>query len=176
MQIAQTHRLLLRHFRPADADALMHIFGDSDVMFYGTGAKDRAWVERWLAAVIEQDYPNWGFGLWAVVLKANDALIGYCGLSQFKDLGGQPEVEIGYRLRKSHWGQGLATEAAIAVRDYFFTTLKLPRLVAMIDPRNTASINVATKLGMHYEKDVVFQGFLDRLYVIEQTGDPSQGR
>jgi RimJ/RimL family protein N-acetyltransferase len=173
MHIAQTNRLQLRHFCPADPDALMHVFGDPEVMFYGTGAKDRAWVENWLREVIEENYPNWEFGLWAVELKANDKYIGYCGLSQFKDLGGQPEIEIGYRLPKSHWGEGLATEAAIAVRDYFFKMLKLPRLVAMIDPRNMASINVATKLGMHYEKDVVFQGFLDRLYVMEQPGGSS---
>ena len=62
-----------------------------------------------------------------------------------------------------------ATEAAQSVRDYAFNTLRLPRLISMIDPQNVASIRVAEKLGMRYEKDVVFEGYThpDRVYVIE---------
>jgi ribosomal-protein-alanine N-acetyltransferase len=95
-------------------------------------------------------------------------VIGYCGLFFFPDVGGQPEIEIGYRFARSAWGQGYATEAALAVRDYAFTTLGIKRLIAMVDPSNVASIRVVEKTGMHYEKDVMFEGYShpDHVYVI----------
>jgi len=95
-------------------------------------------------------------------------VIGYCGLFFFPDVNGQSEVELGYRLAKSAWGQGYATESARAVRDYAFATLGLKRLIAMIDPSNLASIKVAQKIGMQYEKDVIFAGYThpDLVYAI----------
>ena len=169
MVVAVTERLVLRHFDLSDAEAMERIFGDADVMFYGHGVQTPSWVRGWLERCRE-DYARHSFGLWAVVERAGGEVIGYCGLSQFPDVGGQPETELGYRLAKSHWGRGYATEAACAVRDYAFGTLELPRLICIIDPRNVASIRVADKVGMHYEKDVVFEGFLDRVYAINRRG------
>jgi ribosomal-protein-alanine N-acetyltransferase len=138
---------------------------DPEVMFYSHGTKDPQAVRKWLHGCLE-NYQNWGFGLWAVTEKDGGEVIGYCGLSSFPDVGGQPETEIGYRLARPFWGRGLATEAAGAVRDYAFGTLNLSRLIALIDARNTASIRVAEKTGFSYEKDVIFQGFADRVYAI----------
>ena len=96
-------------------------------------------------------------------------MIGYCGLTRFDDIDGQPEIEIGYRLARAFWGRGLATEAVQAVRDYAFEILGLPRLVAIIDPQNTASIHVAQKVGLRYEKDVIFRGNLQKLYSLNRA-------
>lgn len=168
MLIAETKRLLLRHFHVVDGDAMDRVFGDAEVMRYGTGVKDPEWVRRWLRGCLEDYHAKWGFGLWAVVEKPSRDVVGYCGLSHFPDVGGRPETEIGYRLIRAHWGRGLATEAAGAVRDYGFGTLGLRRLISIIDPKNTASIRVAEKTGLAYEKDVIFQGFADRVYAIER--------
>jgi len=83
-------------------------------------------------------------------------------------VNGQPEIEIGYRLAKSAWGQGYATEAARSVRDFAFLTLGMKRLIAMIDPSNVASIRVAEKIGMRYERDVMFDSYThpDLVYAI----------
>lgn len=170
MIAAVTERLVLRQFDLADAEAMDKIFGDAEVMFYGHGVQTRPWVCRWLRRC-QEDYAKQHFGLWAVTEKSSGAVIGYCGLSQFPEVGGQPETEIGYRLAKLYWGRGYATEAAQAVREYAFGTLQLRRLVSIIDPRNVASIRVAEKVGMRYEKDVVFEGFLDRLYSISRPPD-----
>ena len=64
-----------------------------------------------------------------------------------------------------------------AIRDYAFYMLKIPRLIAMIDPHNTASINVAEKAGFVYEKDVLLQGFThaDRVYANVRPEDARQG-
>jgi RimJ/RimL family protein N-acetyltransferase len=167
MIIAETERLLLRHFHVVDGDAMDRVFGDTEVMRYGTGAKNPEWVRAWVRGCLEE-YQKWGFGRWAVVEKASRAVVGYCGLSHFPDVGGRAETEIGYRLARAHWGRGLATEAAGAVRDYGFGTLCLTRLISIIDPKNVASIRVAEKIGLSYERDVIFQGFADRVYAIER--------
>jgi len=169
MIIAEAPSLFLRQFHIADLDAIAEVFGDPEVMRFGPGPQSRDWVQKWLRGCREECYQKWGFGLWAVVRKSDRRVIGYCGLTRFDDLGGQPEIEIGYRLARAAWGRGLATEAARAARDYAFDVLTLPRLVAIIDPRNLASIRVAEKCGLRYEKDVIFRENERALYVIHQT-------
>ena len=165
-----TERLFLRHFHILDAEAMYRVFGDPEVMRFGDGVQTREWVDAWLLTCLERYYKTWGFGPYAVIERHSQELIGYCGLFFFPDVGGQPEVEIGYRLARSTWGKGYATEAATAVRNYAFDTLGIMRLIAIIDPSNTASIRVAEKLNMHHEKDVMFQGYThpDRVYVVSR--------
>ena len=75
-------------------------------------------------------------------------------------------------LARAHWGQGFATEAARAVRDYAFETLRLPRLVALIDPGNVRSIRVAERIGLRYDRDAMLEGYdhPDRLYSLNRPG------
>ncbi len=91
------------------------------------------------------------------------------------DIDGVAEFEIGYRLIRSVWGNGYATEAAIAVRDHAFTVLNLTRLVALIEPVNNRSIRVAEKLGMKYEKDVFLPDYdhADHLYSMRKPEESS---
>ena len=65
-----------------------------------------------------------------------------------------PELELGYWFLPEFQGQGYATEAAKAVRDYAWNELKVTRLVSTINHQNTASIRLAEKLGAVYEKDI----------------------
>jgi len=170
MIIVETERLILRQFRISDRKAMNRVFGDAKVMHFGDGPKTAQWVHDWLCHRLQQYQQNSGIGPWAVVEKAGSETIGYCGLFSFPDICGQPEIEIGYRLAWPYWGRGYATEAACAVRDYAFNTLGISRLIAMIDPHNIASIRVAEKIGMRYEKDVMFEGYThpDRVYAIER--------
>ena len=169
MIIAKTQRLILRNFHIVDDESMGHVFGDPEVMRYGDGTKDIEWVRKWLRGCLEDYYSKWGFGLWAVVEKRSMTVMGFCGLSRFGDVGGQPETEIGYRLARRYWGNGFATEAASAVRDYGFRTLNLSRMISIIDPRNSASIGVAKKAGLSFEKEVMFQGYLDHVYAIARA-------
>ncbi|MCA9838258.1 MAG: GNAT family N-acetyltransferase [Trueperaceae bacterium] len=168
MQILETKRLLLRHFHLLDASALRAIFADPEVMRFGDGVQTDAWIRGWLEQTLA-NYGHWGFGPYALVKKENSQIMGYCGLFYFPELAGQAEVEIGYRLARNQWGKGYASEAALAVRDYAFQTLSMSRLVAMIDPGNLASLAVAKKLGMVYEKEILLEGYdhPDHLYVLE---------
>ncbi|HLO14694.1 MAG TPA: GNAT family N-acetyltransferase [Anaerolineales bacterium] len=171
MFLLTTERLFLRHFHILDAEAMDRVFGDVEVMWFSDGIKTKEWVHDWLRTCLERYSQAWGFGPYAVVKQDDRDVIGYCGLFFFEDIDGQSEIEIGYRLARSAWGQGYATEAAQAVRDFAFTTLGFKRLIAIIDPSNLASIRVAEKIGMRYEKDVMLQGYThpDHVYVITRA-------
>ena len=69
---------------------------------------------------------------------------------------GDPEVEIGYDIRSDHWGRGIATEAAGAVRDFAFEQLRLPRVISLIRPDNVASRRVAEKVGFALVQKATF--------------------
>jgi RimJ/RimL family protein N-acetyltransferase len=166
--IASTERLFLRHFHLLDGEVMAQVFGDPEVMRFGDGVQTKEWIDTWLRICLERYYETWGFGPYAVVEKDSHDVIGYCGLFYFPDINGKPEVEIGYRFARAAWGKGYATEAVSAVRDFAFYTLGIKRLIAIIDPANSASIHVAQKIGMRYEQDVMLEGYThpDHVYAI----------
>lgn len=134
-------------------------------MRFGPGIQSKEWISNWLEDCL-RSYTEQGFGPWSVVEKQSRQNIGYCGLFYFPDINGRPAIEVGYRLARTSWGQGYATEAVIAVLDYGFSKLCLQRIIAMIDPNNSASIRVAEKAGMRYEEDVMLEDYSypDRVY------------
>jgi len=79
---------------------------------------NRAGVEDWIDRSLRR-YAEHGHGLWAMVLKVSGEMIGDCGLT-VQNVNGSDEIEIGYHVRRDLWGQGLATEAARACRDFGF--------------------------------------------------------
>ncbi|WP_221326786.1 GNAT family N-acetyltransferase [Actinoplanes sp. L3-i22] len=152
-----TPRLLLRQWRDDDADAFAPITADPEVMRYihdgstldraGTGARIALWRRHW-----EQH----GFGLYAVELRATGELIGFTGLATPLFLPEiMPAVEIGWRLGRSSWGQGYATEAARAVVDQARSEFGLKRLVSVHIVGNEASARVMVKLGMRLDRETV---------------------
>jgi ribosomal-protein-alanine N-acetyltransferase len=162
-----TDRLLLRAPVPGDAEALAPMYADPEVMRYvGDGRTlTRADTERSVKRMIERWEAD-GFGLFTTVRKDDEAIIGRVGLLVWNTETWEPttraqaadvpsEVEVGYTLGRPFWGQGLATEAAGAVRDYALDELGAERLIALIIHGNTASENVARKLGLEYERDVM---------------------
>jgi RimJ/RimL family protein N-acetyltransferase len=170
MKTLHTERLILRPFQISDETAMYQVFRDAEVMRYSYGVQTKQWVRDWIRFRILENQDDAITSVWVVTEKAHTIVTGYCGLFHIPDLAGSPEMEIGYRLIQKFWGLGYATEAACAIRDYAFDELGITRLVAMIDPANTASIRVAEKLGMRYEKEVVLAGYThpDHLYVLEK--------
>ena len=159
----KTPRLNLRYFTPNDLNALTPIFADPEVMYYSiSGVKTQAQTEEFIDQMLSY-YQKDNFGLYAIIHKANQELIGYCGLLAW-DFATGKEIEIGYRLARAYWGKGLGTEAAIAVRDYARNELKIDKLICIIEPDNFRSIRVAEKLGMNHEKDTTIKGINVRIY------------
>jgi RimJ/RimL family protein N-acetyltransferase len=140
--------------RADDVEPLLGVFTDPNVMaVFGVPAFDRDQMARWVRRNLDHQ-SRYGYGLFAVILKANGLLIGDCGLEHMA-LGDEPATELGYDLRSAYWNQGLATEAAAAVRDFAFVQLKLPRLVSLIRHGNLASRRVAEKIGMRLDAEIV---------------------
>jgi len=166
-KILETERLMLRVFEDDDLDAFAALEADPDVMKYFTsGPRSRERAARgvaWFKDLQEQ----YGYSLWAVIDKSDDTFLGYCGLVP-QTINGKEEVEVGYKLDKRYWRRGLATEAAIAVRIWGFSNLRVPRLISIIDPRNTASIRVAEKNGMRFTVDVEYDSKVCHVYAIDR--------
>ena len=153
MKILETPRLLLRHLRASDLDSLYSLYCDPDVIRYIPDApknydETRAELEWHMHGLPE--HPE--LGLWATIYKETGKFIGRCGLLPWT-LDGHDEVEVAFSIGKAYWGQGLGTEAAGAVLEYGFGPLNLPRLICLIDRDNSASIKVAEKIGMAFEKE-----------------------
>lgn len=165
-QILETPRLILREFTLGDVDSLARVLSDAETMRFYPAPFDRVGVENWIARNIRR-YTNDGFGLWASVLKLSGEVIGDCGLTM-QSVDGVDEVEIGYHTRRDLWGQGLATEAARACRDFGFARLSVDRLVSIIRPENLASRRVAEKNGMAVMKEVMRVNFLHLIYAIRR--------
>lgn len=152
MREIETPRLRLRQFTPNDLDDLSRLYSNPDLMRYiGKGIKTKNETETALSSILKH-YQH-GFGMWAVISKDNDKLIGRCGLCF---LDNTSEVELGYLLDQSYWCKGLATEASQASLKYGFEVVKLDRIVAIAQPKNLASRRVMEKVGMKYEKDAYF--------------------
>ena len=164
MMELKTKRLILRPFGESDLDDMAALMANADFMRFSLGLFSREQTAAFLEKVRKRDQEGLP-SQFAVVLRADQRLIGYCGFfAQIVD--DVEEIEIGYRLHPDCWGQGLATEAARAVRDFGFGELKLPRLISLIHPDNVASKRVAEKNGMTPEKETVFRGFPTIVYSV----------
>jgi [ribosomal protein S5]-alanine N-acetyltransferase len=150
-------RLKLRNFTEGDLDRMADLMSDAQFMRYASGSYSREQTKAFLEKILAA-YRDHVPSQFAVILRAENELIGYCGFfCQMVD--GAEEIEIGYRLDPKYWGLGLATEAARAVRDHAFDDLKLDHVISLIHPENIASRRVAEKNGMVVEKETVFRGF-----------------
>lgn len=145
-KILETKRLYLREMTQDDFSALCRILQDAEVMTAYEHAFDDAEVQEWLDKQRAR-YKAYGFGLWAVVLKSTDEMIGQCGLTM-QDCDGCEVLEIGYLFQKAAWHKGYATEAAIACKRYAFDVLHANEVYSIIRDTNTASRNVALRNGM----------------------------
>lgn len=135
--------------------------------FSDQGVKTAGWVEAWIVDCLGHQVHH-GYSKWAVIERSTNALLGYCGLELTPNLTERPEIALGYRLARVFWGQGYATEAATAVLEQA-RLLGLKRVVATVYPHNHNSLNVARKLGMHLEREVMLEGYTypDHLYAIK---------
>ncbi len=159
MNVAETERLILRRFTPEDAEDNYRIYTDPENMRFMGRQPDSVEFERFhIRKHIADYYDTHGFGLWAAVLKENNRLVGRCGLL-YQQIEDTREAEVTYLIDRRYWGRGLATEAAREAVRLGFEKYKFPRIVAVIDRRNAASVRVAEKLGMEYERDVNFKEF-----------------
>jgi RimJ/RimL family protein N-acetyltransferase len=160
--VIETPRLILREFVPADADALAAVLSDPETMRFYPEPLDRAGVDDWIARNIRRYHAD-RYGLWALELKANGAMIGDCGIT-LQNVDGESLPEIGYHLRRDQWGKGFASEAARACSQFGFSQLKAEFLISLIRPENLRSRQVAERNGMQVWKRITRVGLIHDVY------------
>ena len=147
----ETRRLILREYAMDDFDALYAMLSDPETMRHYPAPFDEKRVRGWIAWN-RGNYARYGFGLWAVVLKADGAFIGDCGVTM-QNIDGETLPEIGYHIDKRYWHGGYAKEAGRAVRDWAFTNTGFEALWAYMKCTNAASAATARAIGMRKVKE-----------------------
>ena len=148
--VAETERLILREWRPEDIDAYAEMNADPDVRRYMF--PDRPLSHAEAEAEIEAEVDRWeklSFGHRPVVLKATGEVIGRAGAKRHPDYPLDPlNTEVGWLFKKTAWGNGYATEAALEVARYLRDDLAVPELISMARLGNEPSFRVMEKVGL----------------------------
>lgn len=159
-----TDRLLLRRCREADLNAYCElIYRSADVMRTLPGGAVAA-PEKAYGRARSNLMESWntdGVGPWLVEDNKSANLLGHCGLRYWP---GTADIEVLYALDSQAWGQGFATEAAIASVNAGFAELSLERIIAGVFPDNRRSVRVLEKLGMRFTAERSFAGRVAHMY------------
>lgn len=153
MMIIETPRLIIRNWQECDFEAFAAMNADPEVMFHFpsclTEQESRKFFER-LKSIFEE----YGHTFYACERKDRGECIGFIGTAPvFFEAPFTPATEIGWRLSRAHWGQGFATEGALAVLRHAFHTLKLSEIVSFTVVNNRASRRVMEKIGLTHNSN-----------------------
>jgi RimJ/RimL family protein N-acetyltransferase len=146
----ETERLVLRRFTEADVDNLFELDSDPDVMRFLTGGRPtpRDVIRNETLPRFLRYYERFeGLGFWAAIERSTGEFLGWFEFRP-QEGGGPEEVELGYRLRRSAWGKGYATEGSRALIRKGFTELGVRRVLASTMAVNVASRRVMEKAGL----------------------------
>ncbi|MFN8547023.1 MAG: GNAT family N-acetyltransferase [Candidatus Eisenbacteria bacterium] len=181
MIILETEHLLFRHLVPDDLDDLFALYRDPEIRrYFPDGTRTLAETREELEWFRHGHPEHPELGLWATILKGEPGargddpgrFIGRCGLLPWT-IDGVLEVEIAYMIAKPYWRRGLGSEAARALVRHGFQQLRLPRLIALVDPEHEASIRTAESAGLRRGRETVMDGLPTVIYQID---NPPAGR
>ena len=179
-EVYQTERPLLRPLVPADVQLLFDLDSDPEVMRYINGGQTSSMeyiVECAIPCMLSYLRDTGRPAFWIAIEKASMAFIGWFHLRSWES---NPEyLELGYRLRRTYWGKGLATEGCKRLLSVGFYDRACPRIVALVMPENRASTRVMEKIGLSYDHDFLYQP-LDAdtppiplvVYALDRAQDP----
>ncbi len=152
--------MILRAFSDDDAEALHQLNGDAEVMRYLNGGVIMPFEtvrDELLPRFIDYGRRHPGLGLFAAVSKSSGLFAGWFQLQIYED---DPSVlELGYRVLRRHWGEGLATEGGRAILKMAFAKCNAQSVVAGAMKANIASIRVMEKIGLQFDREFVEEGF-----------------
>jgi RimJ/RimL family protein N-acetyltransferase len=155
-------RVLLRPWRPADVDAFAALAADAEVVrFINNGVpwtreQAEAFVARQVRGLAERGYCRW-----VVETRDDGRFAGFCGGEPLTQI---PEVEIGWWIVRSRWGQGLATEAATAALADLVGRAGLRRVVSLARADHAASVRIMCKIGLSFDRALPYNGLPCVLY------------
>jgi RimJ/RimL family protein N-acetyltransferase len=149
--VLETERLLLRTASLDDAEFMLRLLNEpSFLRFVGDrGVRTADDARGYIADRLIAGYEKNGYGLWVAELKASGTPIGISGLVRRDTL---PDADIGFAFLPEYWRQGYAYESTAAAMRYAMDDLALPRLLAITDQENVASIRLLERLGLSFER------------------------
>ena len=165
-QILKTERLLLREFQLSDSAFILALLNSPGwLQFIGDrNVKDEHAAKEYLVNGPIKSYKENGFGLWLVETLSDSAAIGMCGIIKRDTL---PHPDIGFAYLPEHAGQGYALEAARAVLNFAGNNLQLPIISAITLPDNIRSISLLEKIGLSFNRIIVFPGSREELLLFD---------
>jgi RimJ/RimL family protein N-acetyltransferase len=169
---AETKRLILREILESDLDGMFELDSDPEVHKYlgNKTVSDKNQIVE-VIAFVRQQYIDNGIGRWAVIDKRTNAFIGWTGLKFITELtnGFKDYYDLGYRLIRKYWGQGIATETALISLDYAFNKLKIEEVYAAASCENLASNKVLQKVGMSFIETFCYEDIKCNWYKIDKN-------
>ena len=149
MSILRTERLLLSRLSYADCEFIVELLNEPSFKRYIGDKKVRSHedAKEYLRNGPVGSYERHGFGMFLVRDKIDSTPMGMCGLVKREEFDAP---DVGFAFLQRFWGQGYAVESAIAVLEYGKNVLQLPRIIAMVDSDNGASVRLVVKLGMTF--------------------------
>lgn len=166
-----TTRIRFRHYRLVDTSDVADMFSDDLARrFYPTMIEPGA-ADRWIQANLEA-YESIGFGLWVIEHRETNAFLGDCGLT-LQTVDDRQLVEVGYHVIAEQRGRGYATEAGQTCVDFALQDLGVSSVCSIVDPANTASISVASRLHTH-RRDAEYKNRRAILFWTERADIPGR--
>ena len=163
-RIIETERLILRELAIDDAAFFLELvntegwirnIGDRKVHTLSN-------AEQYVEDRIMRSYQVNQFGMWGMELKSNKELVGMCGLVKRPEL---EEIDIGFAVLPKHYRKGYTLESASEVMTYAKHTLKIPKIVAICNTENKASLSLLQKLGLRINKKFHMNGDTEVFYL-----------
>lgn len=166
---AETERLILREILPTDIDGMFELHSDPEVhRFLGNKTVKSKEETHKLINFVRQQYIDFGIGRWAIIDKQTNNFIGWTGLEFVTEQinSHKDYFDLGYRLIRKYWGQGIATETAIASLEYAFDKLNADEVIARADSENIGSNKVLEKVGLKFIERFDLNGIKHNWYRI----------
>lgn len=168
---AETERLILREILPSDVDGMFELHSDPEVHRF-LGNKTVTSQEQTIDIInfVRQQYVDVGIGRWAIIDKNTNNFIGWTGLEFVTERINNHKnyYDLGYRLIRKYWGQGLATETAFASLKYAFNNLDADEVFARTDSENINSSRVLEKVGLKFIETFDLDGIKHNWYKIDK--------
>ncbi|WP_340203404.1 GNAT family N-acetyltransferase [Ascidiimonas sp. W6] len=167
----ETERFLIRDLVMGDASGMFALDSDAEVHRY-LGNKPIQTLEeaKKIIMSVRSQYEEYGMGRWAIINKKTNDFVGWTGLKYERKLRkGFDYYDLGYRLRKKYWGQGIGTETALASLQYGFDQLKLEKIGAAADVNNIGSNKILQKIGLKSTETFYHEDTLCNWYELKKT-------
>jgi [ribosomal protein S5]-alanine N-acetyltransferase len=170
--ITETERLIIRKILPTDVDEMFELHSDPEVHRF-LGNKTVTNKEQIVDMInfVRQQYIDFGVGRWAIIDKKTNEFIGWTGLEWVtKETNNHKNYyDLGYRLIKRFWGQGIATESAFASLDYAFNKLNAKEVYAIADCENQGSNKILKKVGLKFIETFDHEGIKHNWYKMDRS-------